>query len=88
MANVQSPDKLIPQSGNVYSQGPNSGVVVTGFAGEGLFGSVIAGAVETSNVDNRDRADDHDRGAAQLYRQLQGLPDRLRPAGRPVNLKR
>ncbi|SIQ55483.1 flagellar hook protein FlgE [Rhizobium sp. RU20A] len=51
MANVQSPDKLIPQSGNVYSQGPNSGVVVTGFAGEGLFGSIIAGAVETSNVD-------------------------------------
>ncbi|WP_377294060.1 flagellar hook protein FlgE [Rhizobium sp. SG2393] len=51
MANVQSPDKLIPQSGNVYSQGPDSGVVVTGFAGEGLFGNVIAGAVETSNVD-------------------------------------
>ncbi len=51
MANVQSPDKLIPQSGNVYSQGPDSGVVVTGFAGEGLFGGVIAGAIETSNVD-------------------------------------
>ncbi|WP_075292500.1 flagellar hook protein FlgE [Pararhizobium arenae] len=51
LANVQSPDNLIPQSGNVYSQGVESGVIVTGFAGSGDFGSVISGALESSNVD-------------------------------------
>ncbi|MDQ0319169.1 flagellar hook protein FlgE [Pararhizobium capsulatum DSM 1112] len=51
LANVQSPDNLVPQSGNVYSQGVNSGVIVTGFAGSGDFGSVISGALESSNVD-------------------------------------
>ena len=51
LANVQSPDNLIPQSGNVYSQGTDSGVVVTGFAGSGDFGSIISGALESSNVD-------------------------------------
>jgi flagellar hook protein FlgE len=51
LANVQSPDNLIPQSGNVYSQGVDSGVIVTGFAGSGDFGSVISGALESSNVD-------------------------------------
>ncbi len=51
LANVQSPDNLVPQSGNVYSQGTESGVIVTGFAGSGDFGSVISGALESSNVD-------------------------------------
>ena len=51
LANVQSPDNLIPQSGNVYSQGTDSGVIVTGFAGSGDFGSIISGALESSNVD-------------------------------------
>jgi flagellar hook protein FlgE len=51
LANVQSPDNLVPQSGNVYSQGVDSGVIVTGFAGSGDFGNIISGALESSNVD-------------------------------------
>lgn len=51
LANVQSPDKLQPQSGNVYSQGTDSGVIVTGFAGSGAFGEIKSKALENSNVD-------------------------------------
>lgn len=51
LATVQSPDKLQPQSGNVYSQGADSGVIVTGFAGSGAFGSIQSKALENSNVD-------------------------------------
>ncbi len=51
LANVQSPDKLRPESGNVYSQGVDSGVIVTGFAGSGDFGEILSGALESSNVD-------------------------------------
>ncbi|OBZ92770.1 flagellar hook protein FlgE [Pararhizobium polonicum] len=51
LASVQSPDNLVPQSGNVYSQGVDSGVIVTGFAGSGNFGSIQSNALEGSNVD-------------------------------------
>ncbi len=51
LASVQSPDNLVPQSGNVYSQGVDSGVIVTGFAGSGDFGTIQSGALEGSNVD-------------------------------------
>ncbi|MDW9851015.1 flagellar hook protein FlgE [Sinorhizobium meliloti] len=51
LANVQSPDKLRPESGNVYSQGVDSGVIITGFAGSGDFGEILSGALESSNVD-------------------------------------
>ncbi len=51
LATVQSPDRLLPQSGNVYSQGNDSGVIVTGFAGSGAFGNIQSGALENSNVD-------------------------------------
>jgi flagellar hook protein FlgE len=51
LANVQSPDKLRPESGNVYSQGVDSGVIITGFAGSGDFGQILSGALESSNVD-------------------------------------
>ena len=51
LATVQSPDKLLPQSGNVYSQGTDSGVIVTGFAGSGAFGNIQSKALENSNVD-------------------------------------
>jgi flagellar hook protein FlgE len=54
LANVQSPDKLIPESGNVYSQGVDSGVIITGFAGSGSFGTILSGALESSNVDIAD----------------------------------
>ncbi|MBK5567380.1 flagellar hook protein FlgE [Ensifer sp. 2YAB10] len=51
LATVQSPDKLLPESGNVYSQGTDSGVIVTGFAGSGAFGNIQSKALENSNVD-------------------------------------
>ncbi len=51
MADVQSPDQLQPLTGNVYAQNSESGVVTSGFAGSGNFGSVISGALESSNVD-------------------------------------
>ncbi|MFP5076333.1 flagellar hook protein FlgE [Rhizobium sp. YIM 134829] len=51
LATVQSPDKLSPQQGNVYSQGADSGVIITGFPGSGSFGSITPGALESSNVD-------------------------------------
>lgn len=51
MANVQSPDNLKPLAGNVYSQSPDSGVIVMGYAGNGGYGTIISGALEDSNVD-------------------------------------
>lgn len=51
LANVQSPDKLRPLPGNVFAQGVDSGVVTTGFAGSGSFGTIVSGALESSNVD-------------------------------------
>jgi len=51
MATVPSPDNLVPVSGNVYSQGNNSGIITTGFPGSGVFGTIQSGALEGSNVD-------------------------------------
>lgn len=51
MAKVPSPDRLNALSGNVFSQGTESGVVTTGFAGTNNFGTILAGALEGSNVD-------------------------------------
>lgn len=51
MANVPSPDKLTVISGNVFSQGAESGAVTIGWPTEGKNGKVVSGAVENSNVD-------------------------------------
>ncbi|WP_048647437.1 flagellar hook protein FlgE [Nitratireductor soli] len=51
VANVQSPDQLQVVTGNVFSEGAESGGVQLGFAGEGGLGKVVAGALESSNVD-------------------------------------
>lgn len=51
MATVESPDNLTVISGNVYSPSTDSGVVVLGFAGSNGFGSIVSGALESSNVD-------------------------------------
>lgn len=51
MATVQSPDNLKLFSGNVYKPTADSGVVTIGFAGTTGFGEIVAGALETSNVD-------------------------------------
>lgn len=51
MATVQSPDNLKLFSGNVYKPTADSGVVTIGFAGTTGYGEIVAGALETSNVD-------------------------------------
>lgn len=51
LADVQSPDKLQPLSGNVYQQGIDSGIIVSSFAQTASFGSIVSGALESSNVD-------------------------------------
>ncbi len=51
LATVQSPDNLKLYSGNVYKPTADSGVVTIGFAGTTGFGEIVAGALETSNVD-------------------------------------
>jgi len=51
LATVESPDRLTPQPGNVFTLNANSGPLQMGFANEGGFGSLVAGALENSNVD-------------------------------------
>lgn len=51
LASVQSPDKLNPLAGNIYSQSNDSGVIVMGYAGSTGYGNIISGALEDSNVD-------------------------------------
>ncbi len=51
LATVQSPDMLRVESGNVFSQSPDSGGIQLGFPGEGGFGQVMSGTLENSNVD-------------------------------------
>ncbi len=51
LATVQSPDNLKLFSGNVYKPTADSGVVTIGFAGTTGFGEIVAGALESSNVD-------------------------------------
>ncbi|WP_417669115.1 flagellar hook protein FlgE [Roseibium sp.] len=51
LADVASPDKLTPMSGNVYRVSSDSGDVRVGFPGEGGLGDLVIGALEGSNVD-------------------------------------
>ena len=51
LADVQSPDNLTVLAGNVYAQGTDSGAIRIGFANEGKQGSIVSGALESSNVD-------------------------------------
>jgi flagellar hook protein FlgE len=51
LADVQSPDQLTVLPGNVFVPNGESGSVQMGFANEGGRGKVIAGALESSNVD-------------------------------------
>ncbi|PTW60162.1 flagellar hook protein FlgE [Breoghania corrubedonensis] len=51
VADVASPDKLTPVSGNVYQVSNDSGDMIIGFAGKGGMGSIEVGALEASNVD-------------------------------------
>ena len=51
LATVVSPNNLELGSGNVYSVTADSGAPVFGLPGQPGFGTVISGALETSNVD-------------------------------------
>jgi flagellar hook protein FlgE len=51
LANVISPDQLTSLSGNVFQSSDMSGEVRLGWANTGSNGSIVSGAVETSNVD-------------------------------------
>lgn len=51
LADVPSPDKLTPVSGNLFELSLDSGDVRVGFPGEGGFGDLMSGALEGSNVD-------------------------------------
>lgn len=51
LATVPSPDNLVPEVGNVYSVGMDSGNVQVGFAGQSGLGTLKSEALEQSNVD-------------------------------------
>ncbi|WP_420415017.1 flagellar hook protein FlgE [Roseibium sp.] len=51
LADVPSPDKLDPVSGNIYRPSIDSGDVRVGFPGDGGMGNLEVGALEGSNVD-------------------------------------
>jgi flagellar hook protein FlgE len=51
VANVNSPDQLRSLTGNVFVQSDMSGEIRLGFPDEGTNGTIVSGAVETSNVD-------------------------------------
>ena len=51
LATVPSPDRLVPEVGNVYSVGIDSGNVQVDFAGHSGLGTVKSETLEQSNVD-------------------------------------
>lgn len=51
LATVPSPDMLNVLPGNVFTQSNDSGDLLIGFPNEGTLGSMVAGALEESNVD-------------------------------------
>lgn len=51
MADVVSPDRLIPVSGNVFEPSSMSGDILVGFPDAGGLGSIVSGALENSTVD-------------------------------------
>ena len=51
VATVPAPDQLQKQSGNLYQVTPGAGQVSAGTAGQGGRGTIVAGALEQSNVD-------------------------------------
>jgi flagellar hook protein FlgE len=51
LVTVPSPDNLVPEVGNVYSVGIDSGNVQKDFAGHSGLGTIKSEALEMSNVD-------------------------------------
>ncbi len=54
LATTRSDDMLTVLPGNVYRPSNESGSVLVGFPEDGMFGSVVSGALENSNVDIAD----------------------------------
>jgi flagellar hook protein FlgE len=54
LATTRSDDMLSVLPGNVYRPSNESGSVMVGFPDDGMFGSVVSGALENSNVDIAD----------------------------------
>ncbi len=51
LANFTNPNGLASQDGTTWAQTASSGAPLTGAAGSGLLGSIVSGALESSNVD-------------------------------------
>ncbi|GHC26056.1 flagellar hook protein FlgE [Aidingimonas halophila] len=51
MANFRNPEGLDPVGDNAWAETSESGQALLGQAGEGVFGSIESGTIETSNVD-------------------------------------
>jgi len=51
LANFANPNGLAAQDGTTWAQTASSGAPLTGTPGTGLLGSVVSGALESSNVD-------------------------------------
>ena len=51
LATTRSDDLLTVLPGNVYRPSNDSGALLVGFPEDGMFGSVVSGALENSNVD-------------------------------------
>jgi flagellar hook protein FlgE len=51
LADVPSPNNMLPLPGNVFSPTAESGDVRVGFSGESGFGNLLSGALESSTVD-------------------------------------
>lgn len=58
MATVEAPDRLTVVSGTIFQSNHESGVQITGRAGEGPFGGLQAGVLEESNADIGDELTD------------------------------
>ncbi|OAE40682.1 flagellar hook protein FlgE [Agrobacterium tumefaciens] len=51
LADVPSPDNLMPVNGNAYLPSNASGIVTISYPNSGSMGSIVSGALENSNVD-------------------------------------
>ena len=51
LANFTNPNGLQSQDGTTWAQTASSGAPLTGTPGSGLLGSIVSGALESSNVD-------------------------------------
>lgn len=51
LGGVASPDRLLPQAGNIFALNSDSGDLRVGYPGDGGFGNIVSSALEGSTVD-------------------------------------